>query len=157
MSMTLATSAKGTLSSPLTNITFSARVLKMSVNRPWRFSQVVSSWLIFTAGAWPAPRSINCTTMVRSGVLFLGAFGGGGWGTSASSPFGVSGVMTMKMISSTSRTSMSGVTLISALCPPLAPSAIPIGFSSDPWLLLACRWRCRWSSGSIGRSLPLFS
>src|SRR5260370_146699 len=65
--------------------------------------------------------------MVRSGVLFLGALGGGGWGTSASSPFGVTGEITMKMISSTSITSTIGVTLMSELI--LEPSSrfeIPI-------------------------------
>src|SRR6202035_5822903 len=98
----------------------------MSVRRPCRLSQVASSVLIFTPGAWPAPRSINCTTTVRSGVLFLGALGGGGWGTSASSPLGVTGEITMKMISSTSSTSMSGVTLMFALWPPLGPTAIPM-------------------------------
>src|ERR1700685_484598 len=69
---------------------------------------------------------MSCTTIVRSGVLFLGALGGGGWGTSASKPFGVSGVITMKMMSSTSSTSMSGVTLIFALWPPPLPIAILI-------------------------------
>ena len=42
-SITVATSAKGTLLSPLTNITCSARVLKMSVRRPCRSSHVASS------------------------------------------------------------------------------------------------------------------
>src|SRR5271170_2883410 len=98
----------------------------MSARRPCRLSHVASSWLILRPGSWPAPRSINCTTMVRSGVLFLGAFGGGGWGTSASRPFGVRGVITMKMMSSTSSTSMSGVTLMFALWPPPEPTAILI-------------------------------
>src|SRR5580700_9528945 len=62
--------------------------------------------------------------MVRSGVLFLGALGGGGCGTSASKPLGVKGVITMKIMSSTSSTSMSGVTLMFALWPPLGPTAI---------------------------------
>src|ERR1700687_876683 len=62
--------------------------------------------------------------MVRSGVLFLGAFGGGGGGISASRPFGVNGVITMKMMSNTNSTSMSGVTLMFALCPPPLPNAI---------------------------------
>src|ERR1700691_3814698 len=62
--------------------------------------------------------------MGRSGVLFLGALGGGGCGTSASRPFGVKGVITMKMMSSTSSTSMSGVTLMFALWPPPVPTAI---------------------------------
>ena len=44
----------------------------MSVRRPCKLSQVASSLLILTPGAWPAPRSINCTTMVRSGVVFFG-------------------------------------------------------------------------------------
>src|SRR5438067_188220 len=58
---------------------------------------------------------MTCTTMVRSGgssCLFLSF---GGCGTNASRPFGVSGVMTMKMISSTSITSTMGVTLMSEL------------------------------------------
>src|SRR5208282_1616193 len=143
MSMTLATLAKGTLSSPLTNMTFSARVLKISVRRPCKPSQVVSSWLIFKPGFSPAPRSINCTTIVRSGVLFFGAFGGGGWGTSASKPFGVSGVITMKMISNTSKTSISGVTFMFAFWPPLGPTAILINRSPiyDRVLLPARRRR----------------
>ena len=44
--------------------------------------------------------------------------GGGGWGTSASRPFGVSGVITMKMMISTSNTSIMGVMLISDFGPP---------------------------------------
>src|SRR5581483_9472953 len=65
--------------------------------------------------------------MVRSGwFCFCFWLGGGGCGTSASSPFGVRGVMTIKMISSTSNTSISGVTLGSADNPPLPPVAIPI-------------------------------
>ena len=67
--------------------------------------------------------------MVRSGCVFFGAFGGGGCGTSASSPFGVTGEITMKMISSTSSTSMSGVTLIFALWPPLRAN-MPYPWSS---------------------------
>src|SRR5271168_2576330 len=116
----------------------------MSSRRPCRLSQVASSLLIFTLGSWPGPRSLNCTTMVRSGVLFLGALGGGGCGTSASSPFGVTGEITMKMISSTSSTSMSGVTLMFALWPPLGPTAIPM----IVLLLLPCRggWWRRWSA-----------
>src|ERR1700729_4052109 len=98
----------------------------MSVRRPCRLSQVASSLLIFRPGSWPAPRSISCTTMVRSGAWFLGALGGGGCGTSASRPFGVSGVITMKMMSSTRSTSMSGVTLIFALWPPPEPIDILI-------------------------------
>src|SRR3982074_1396601 len=44
----------------------------------------------------------------------------------ASRPFGVSGVMTMKMMISTSNTSIMGVMLMSALGPPEPPTAIPI-------------------------------
>src|SRR5580692_4062364 len=154
MSMTLATSANGTLSSPLTNITFSARVLKISVRRPCNQSHVVSSLLIFTPGSWPDPRSINCTTIVRSGVLFLGALGGGGWGTSASRPFGVNGVITIKMMSSTSSTSISGVTLMLALCPPPLPIAILM--VESPLVSLASLPR-RWSGGrSVWSALSLF-
>src|SRR5690349_8064458 len=54
-------------------------------------------------------------------------FGGGGCGTSASRPFGVRGVITMKMMISTSSTSIMGVMLMSALGPPPGPpTAIPI-------------------------------
>src|SRR5208337_3748624 len=77
----------------------------------------------------PAPFS-TCTTMVRSlgGGCFCWSFGG--WGTSASRPFGVSGVITMKTMSSTSKTSIIGVTLMSALGPPPGPPiAIPISNS----------------------------
>src|SRR5438552_14099641 len=44
-----------------------------------------------------------------------GVPGGGGCGTAASRRFGVNGVIVMKITSSTSRISMNGVTLISAL------------------------------------------
>src|SRR5262245_66302694 len=44
-----------------------------------------------------------------------GVPGGGGCGTAASRPFGVNGVIVMKITSSTSRISMNGVTLMSAL------------------------------------------
>src|SRR5215470_10305936 len=43
-----------------------------------------------------------------------GVPGGGGCGTAASRPFGVNGVIVIKITSSTSRISMNGVTLISA-------------------------------------------
>src|SRR6266404_422062 len=88
--------------------------------------------------------------MVRSGVLFLGALGGGGWRTSASKPFGVKGVITMKMMSSTSSTSMSGVTLMLALWPPLVPTAILIVGSP----LLPTR---RSGRRSVWSAFPLFS
>ena len=55
---------------------------------------------------------------------------GGGWGTRASRPFGVNGVITMKIISSTSNTSISGVTFMFAFWPPLGPTAIAISISS---------------------------
>src|SRR5258708_36698747 len=54
------------------------------------------------------------------------SFAGGGstsgalWGSLAARPCGMMGVMTMKMMRSTSTTSTSGVTLISARTPPLA-------------------------------------
>src|ERR1700684_2319984 len=88
--------------------------------------------------------------MVRSGVGG-GCFWsfGGGCGTKASNPLGVSGVITMKMISNTSRTSINGVTFMFAFWPPLGPTAIAISISSTtcllPVLLLSacrCRWRC---------------
>jgi hypothetical protein len=48
----------------------------------------------------------------RPGGIFL-AGSLGGWGTSASNPLGVTGTMTMKMIKSTRRISIIGVTLMS--------------------------------------------
>src|ERR1700722_2961612 len=122
----------------------------MSVKRPSRLSQVASSVLIFNPGSEPAPRSTSCTTIVRSGVLFLGAFGGVGWATNASSPLGVTGEITMKMINRTSSTSMSGVTLMFALWPPLGPTTIPMVVL----LLLPGRrrrrsWRAVWSCFSL--------
>src|SRR5713101_2951180 len=51
---------------------------------------------------------------------------GDGWGTRASSPLGVRGVMTMKMISRTRRMSISGTTFISAIAPLLVPTCIPM-------------------------------
>jgi hypothetical protein len=50
---------------------------------------------------------------------------GGGCGTSVSRPFGVKGVMTMKMMISTRSTSIIGVILTSDLTP-LPPTDIPI-------------------------------
>src|SRR5271157_4680329 len=122
--------------SALTNITFSARVLKMSFNLSSINSRHLSrhalpfsstrSWLILYSGVSPLPLS-TCTTIVRSlaGGCFVWSLGG--WGTSASRPFGVNGVITIKMMSNTSNTSISGVTLISADGPPPdPPTAIPI-------------------------------
>src|SRR5208283_1189781 len=128
ISITWATSLNVRSGSALTNITFSARVLKMSFKRPSRLSHVTSSWLILSAGLSPPPFS-TCTTIVRSlgGGCFCWSLGG--WGTSASRPFGVSGVITIKMMSSTSNTSISGVTLMSADGPPDPPIAIPISNS----------------------------
>src|SRR5580698_9946436 len=45
----------------------------------------------------------------------------GGWGTSASRPLGVTGTITMKIISKTRRISIMGVTLISPIAPPPPP------------------------------------
>src|SRR5450755_1088239 len=50
-----------------------------------------------------------------------GVFLSGGCGASASSPCGVNGVMTMKMINSTRSTSINGVMLISDFGPPPGP------------------------------------
>src|SRR5690349_14956938 len=69
--------------------------------------------------------SITITTVRRSERLGF-AFGGGGCGTRASSPCGVSGVMTMKMMMSTSSTSIIGVILISDFGPLPDPTAIAI-------------------------------
>ena len=51
--------------------------------------------------------------------------GGGGCGTSASSPFGVSGVITMKMMISTSSTSIIGVMLMFDFGAPVRQLPLP--------------------------------
>src|ERR1700683_2842741 len=103
--------------------------------------------------------------MVRSGVGggCCSSFGGG-WGTNASRPFGVRGVITMKMISSTSNTSISGVTFMLAFWPPLGPTAIAIMnllyryYAYRSGKLLAARRR-RWRDRRWGKGarLLLFS
>src|SRR6266568_2755511 len=87
-------------------------------------------------------RCVTCTTIVRSfGLSCCGFFGG--CGTNASKPFGVTGTMTIKMIKSTSRTSIRGVTLMSDESPPgPLPLPIAIAISSFP---------CPLFSGLIGR------
>src|SRR6185437_8543112 len=56
-----------------------------------------------------------------------GIFGGGGCGASALRPCGVNGVITIKMMSNTSSTSISGVTFMSTSGPAfLPPTAIDI-------------------------------
>src|SRR5665213_336053 len=54
-------------------------------------------------------------------------FGGAGCGTSAFKPFGVNGVITMKMMIRTKRISIRGTTFIVAIEPPcFPPTSIPI-------------------------------
>src|SRR5215831_10628674 len=55
------------------------------------------------------------STMTSSRGLVLCGPVGGGWGTAASSPVGIVGLIVMKITSKTSRMSMNGVTLMSAL------------------------------------------
>ena len=60
----------------------------------------------------------------------------GGWGTSALRPVDTDGVISMKIIRRTSRTSISGVILGDAFCCELPPNAIDIGcWSSADWTL----------------------
>ena len=81
----------------------------------------MGSWLSFI----DLSLAITITT-VRSCSAGGGVFGGGGCGASTSRPCGVSGVITMKMISSTSSTSISGVTLMSHFAPPFHhPYSLP--------------------------------
>src|SRR5580658_8662628 len=65
-------------------------------------------------------------TIVRSSGVVTGSFGFGGCGISASKPFGGRGVITIKMMISTSSTSIIGVILISDLGPPPPPIDIAI-------------------------------
>ena len=84
------------------------------------------------------------------GVFVLGWLGGGGWGREMSRPFWASGVTTMKMMSSTSITSMRGVMLMSAIAPDVAG-----------WVA-SCEWtiqlRCLGAAGGglgVAIALPL--
>src|SRR5713101_4555220 len=79
------------------------------------------------------PGSTVTTTVRTLSGCFCGF--GLGCGTSASRPFGLLGATTMKMISSTSSTSISGVMLMSALAPPPAPPTA-IAITNSP--LNAC-------------------
>ena len=105
----------------MTKTTRSARVLKISSRRaPSRDSSVASLLIAKLCCA-----SIVMTT-VRWSDIFGFEFGGGGCGTRASSPLGVSGVITMKIMISTSSTSIMGVMLMSDLTLPDPPTAIDI-------------------------------
>src|SRR5712692_3673306 len=122
MSMARATSPNNTSLSPLTKAIFSARSLKICSRRGPRPSQVASSLLILTL-----PFINTCTTTVWFSNFWFCCWLGFGCVTRVSMPLGVSGVMTMKIISSTSRMSISGTTFISAIAPPLlSPTCIPI-------------------------------
>src|SRR5205085_6347752 len=113
-------------------------------------SQPTGSWLIFRSGMGPWLSS-TCTTMVRSFGGGCFCFSLGGYGTRASKPFGVSGVMTMKMISSTSSTSIRGVTLMLAVGPPLPPIVIAITNSPSNYIGLAPSSRFHSTLGSRHR------
>src|SRR4029434_1988679 len=63
----------------------------------------------------PAESMLTMIVLLRSFGSGGGLPGGGGCGTAASRPFGVNGVIVMKMTSNTSRMSMNGVTLMSPL------------------------------------------
>jgi len=69
---------------------------------------------------------VDAITTVLWSDWFGGWLGGGGCGTRASSPFGVNGVITIKMMISTRRTSIIGVMLMSDFGPPCPPTAIDI-------------------------------
>src|SRR5713101_1671859 len=144
MSMARATSPNNTSLSPLTKAIFSARSLKICSRRGPRPSQVASSLLILTL-----PFINTCTTTVWFSNSWFCCWFGFGCGTRVSIPLGVSGVMTMKIISSTSRMSISGTTFISAIAPPLlSPTCIPIELLLGPSLrvIQAIRPRRLWES-----------
>src|SRR5437870_4666287 len=89
----------------------SFRVLKTSCSSLPRKRSSTSFWLILSVPALSIETTIVLLSSSGGGG---GVPGGGGCGTAASSPFGVRGVIVMKMTSSTSRISMNGVTLMSA-------------------------------------------
>src|SRR5690242_18110500 len=72
------------------------------------------------------PSALTTTTMVVSFCCCCCCFFGGGCGTSAAMPVGVVGVMAMKMMISTRRTSISGTTFGSDIELPCPPTEIPI-------------------------------
>src|SRR5579884_3631695 len=77
------------------------------------------------------PPSSTCTTIVR--LLSCGcSFFFGGCGTSALSPWGVIGVITMKMMISTSMMSIMGVMLMSEVGPLLPPPTF-MAMANSPW------------------------
>src|SRR5215471_45000 len=83
----------------------------MSLSRDSRSSSVTGFLLTVIAA------SSSASTTWLGGVFCSGWLGGGGCGSEMSSPRCASGVTTMKMMSSTSITSMSGVMLMSAIAP----------------------------------------
>ena len=110
MSMARATCANNTLSSPFTKATFSARSLKIVSSRGSRPAQEESSSLILILSFVHI-----CTTMVFcQHLLILRLIRRRRLRHQRVQPLGVVGLITMKMISSTSKISISGTTFISA-------------------------------------------
>ena len=107
-SITLTTSWYGRLGAPTRNTVFSRRVAKIS--RSVGARPASSTCCLLTAIWWSA---VISTTICGSGALGGGACASAG--RSMSVPFCVIGSAAMKITSSTSRTSMSGVTFMSAL------------------------------------------
>src|SRR5260370_13747741 len=89
----------------------SERDWKMSLRRLASSSKATGVLLTVMAAS-----SMPSTTWF-GGVWGCGWSAGGGWGSEMSSPFWASGVTTMKMMSSTSITSMRGVMLMSDIAP----------------------------------------
>src|SRR5271170_3544399 len=115
-----------------------------------RDSQVLFSPLIFSIDPSVLASASTCTTMVLIGTRFSEAKFG--CGTRTSRPLGVSGVITIKMISNTSKISINGTTFISAIALPLlSPTDIPMGNSpSTARTLRKSAAPCGWRRGVTG-------
>src|SRR5512143_2360511 len=86
-------------------------------------------------------------------LLCSGWLGGGGWGSEMSRPICASGVTTMKMMSSTSITSMRGVMLMSAIAP---DSALMCVLSPRRRVFSISWWCLPWGSAVYVMALPLY-
>src|SRR6185436_5932624 len=92
-------------------------VWKMSFSL-WSSSSMLATGLLFTVITAPlGESSIPSTTWLLGGGGAFSGWGGLAWGSAMSRPFWASGVTTMKMMSSTSITSMRGVMLMSDMAP----------------------------------------
>src|SRR5258708_15469625 len=94
----------------------------MAASRAGSSARQMACWLVLKVASSPAPFRTSKTT----GSGFTSTCPSAGFGARADSPRGIAGMITMKMISKTSSTSIIGVMLISDARPPLPASLIDI-------------------------------